>query len=85
MGIGAGMAQIIAQGMQGQGTTTQANNTATSAASTLTCYNCNAQIPANSKFCPECGADQAAKACPNCQTQNLPNAKFCTNCGTQLT
>lgn len=89
MGIGAGMAQIIAQGMQGQGTTTQsspaqASNTATSAASTLTCYSCNAQIPANSKFCPECGADQAGKTCPNCQTQNLPNAKFCTNCGTQL-
>src|SRR5919199_316019 len=90
----SGMAEIIAQGLrgdqqtqsQGQGTTTQATPaqpgaTPTSAASTLTCWNCNAQIPANSKFCPECGATQTAKTCPNCQTRNLPNAKFCTNCG----
>ncbi|HUP27138.1 MAG TPA: zinc-ribbon domain-containing protein, partial [Chloroflexia bacterium] len=100
MGIGAGMAQIIAQGMQGGqnqgqpqsphgGTTIQPapsgrGGSGTSEEATLTCYSCNAQIPANSKFCPECGASQAAKTCPNCQTSNLPNAKFCTNCGTQL-
>jgi membrane protease subunit (stomatin/prohibitin family) len=91
MGIGAGMAQIISQGLRdgGQGTTTQPSPAQpgaapTSAASTITCYNCNAQIPANSKFCPECGADQTAKACPNCGTKNPPNAKFCTNCGTKL-
>jgi membrane protease subunit (stomatin/prohibitin family) len=90
MGVGAGMAQIIAQGLQGQGGTTtqptpaQPGATPTSAAATLTCYNCNAQIPANSKFCPECGASQTAKTCPNCQTQNMPNAKFCTNCGNKL-
>jgi RNA polymerase subunit RPABC4/transcription elongation factor Spt4 len=50
----------------------------------MTCYNCNAQIPANTKFCPECGANQTAKACPNCGTSNMPNAKFCTNCGNQM-
>ena len=82
---------FIAQGIRGdpQGTTAQPTPAQlgaapTSAASTLTCWNCNAQIPANSKFCPECGASQTAKTCPNCQTQNLPNAKFCTNCGTKL-
>ena len=94
MGIGAGMAQIIAQGMRGDqpasgGTTTQPTPaqpgaTPTSAAATMTCYNCQAQIPANSKFCPECGASQATKTCSNCGTQNLPNAKFCINCGTKL-
>jgi membrane protease subunit (stomatin/prohibitin family) len=93
VGLGAGMAQIIAQSMQqGQasgGTTTQPSPaqpgaTPTSAAATLTCWNCNAQIPANSKFCPECGASQQAKTCPNCQTSNPPNAKFCNNCGTKL-
>jgi membrane protease subunit (stomatin/prohibitin family) len=92
MGVGAGMAQIIAQGLQGQqhgGTTTQATPAQpgaapTSAAATITCYNCNSQIPANVKFCPECGANQTAKTCPNCQAQNLPNSKFCTNCGNKL-
>jgi membrane protease subunit (stomatin/prohibitin family) len=94
MGLGAGMAQIIAQGMQGGqspsgGTATQPSPAQpgaapTSAASTITCYNCQAQIPSNSKFCPECGANQAAKTCSNCQAQNLPNAKFCTNCGNKL-
>jgi membrane protease subunit (stomatin/prohibitin family) len=94
MGIGAGMAQIIAQGMKGDqpaagGTTTQPTPAQpgaqpTSEAATMTCYNCNAQIPANSKFCPECGASQQAKVCSNCGTSNLPNAKFCTNCGNKL-
>ncbi len=95
MGVGAGMAQIIAQGMRGEGTGTQGGattqptpaqpgSTATSEAATITCYNCHAQIPANSKFCPECGASQTPKTCPNCGTQNLPNAKFCVNCGTKL-
>ncbi len=92
MGIGAGMAQIIAQGIRpdqggttAQATPAQAGAAPTSQASTLTCYNCHAQIPANTKFCPECGANQVAKTCPNCQQQNMPNAKFCNNCGTQLT
>lgn len=90
MGMGAGMAQIIAQGMQGgggaatQSAPAQPGATPTSTASTLTCYNCQAQIPANSKFCPECGANQTAKTCSNCGANNPPNAKFCADCGTKL-
>lgn len=98
MGIGAGMAQIIAQSMrdpgQQQPTPTQGQTTQpspaqpgaapTSEAATLTCWNCHAQIPANSRFCPECGASQTPKTCPKCGTVNPPNAKFCINCGTQL-
>jgi RNA polymerase subunit RPABC4/transcription elongation factor Spt4 len=96
--MGAGMAGMISQSMaqaqqqaqQGQGgTTTQPNQAQgnvgpTPSNATLTCYNCNAQIPANTKFCPECGADQQAKVCGNCQTSNMPNAKFCSNCGNAL-
>ncbi|MDQ6693910.1 MAG: SPFH domain-containing protein [Chloroflexota bacterium] len=99
MGVGAGMAQIIAQGIRGDGSggnaggaggattqpgPSQSGQQSTPAAATMTCYNCHAQIPANTKFCPECGANQTAKACPNCSTSNLPNAKFCINCGTKL-
>src|SRR3954471_23759228 len=71
MGIGAGMAQIIAQGMSAppaqapasggastQPTPAQPGGQPTSEAATMTCYNCQAQIPANTKFCPECGASQ---------------------------
>jgi membrane protease subunit (stomatin/prohibitin family) len=99
IGMGAGMAGMISQSMaqaqqqaqQAQGGTTTTPNQAqgntagaTPAAATMTCYNCHAQIPANSKFCPECGATQQAKVCSNCGTSNLPNAKFCSNCGNAL-
>jgi membrane protease subunit (stomatin/prohibitin family) len=51
----------------------------------ITCPNCHAQIPANTKFCPECGYNQATKpTCPNCGQEVAPGAKFCANCGQKL-
>lgn len=79
LGIGQAMAGAIGgayqqgQGQQGQPAT-----------ETRQCPNCQATIPANSKFCPECGTNLAAKVCPECNTSNAPGAKFCTNCGTKL-
>ena len=52
----------------------------------MRCPNCSKDIPAASKFCPECGANLAATInCPKCNTTLPAASKFCPNCGQQLT
>jgi len=82
-GIGAGSAigGQMAQGMtQGQ---------------TKSCSNCGSIIALNTKFCPNCGAEQtgpqgppapagASRFCPNCGSSVAAGAKFCNNCGKPL-
>jgi len=56
----------------------------------LVCSNCNTQIPAASKFCPNCGFAIAVKPssqknCTNCGKQIPADAKFCPECGQKLT
>lgn len=50
---------------------------------TLSCDECNVDLPPNAKFCLECGAKVLPKGvCLACDV-NLPeNAKFCPECGT---
>jgi len=53
---------------------------------TATCPNCEKPLPANVKFCPECGASLKPKdKCPQCGAKLQPNAKFCAECGQKLT
>jgi membrane protease subunit (stomatin/prohibitin family) len=54
----------------------------------LLCPECQARVPATSKFCPNCGntlakqpASTETKTCPNCKQVVPPTAKFCQNCG----
>lgn len=52
------------------------------------CKNCSAEIPADAKFCPQCGAgvqQSGTVNCPNCDTANPAGAKFCKKCGNTLT
>lgn len=77
IGLGAGfgmmMPGMINQAMQ-QGATPK-----------MRCQNCKADIPADAKFCPECGADLAATTkCPKCQTELPASSKFCPNCGQKI-
>ena len=56
------------------------------AAAVILCPNCNARIPAASKFCLECGAriekpTPATKNCPKCGHSISATAKFCPECG----
>ena len=51
---------------------------------TKKCSNCGKDIPAEAKFCPECGAKQEAKFCSNCGQKLESNAKFCPNCGNKV-
>ena len=50
----------------------------------VTCTSCEAQIPAGSKFCLQCGTKvETAQFCSNCGQKLPAGAKFCSNCGTQ--
>ncbi|MDP9363127.1 MAG: SPFH domain-containing protein [Chloroflexota bacterium] len=91
IGAGLGMGQAMAQAMRDAfapaGSAVPAAPAAPAAA-TMTCPNCQATIPAGSKFCPNCGRQlQTATAivtCPKCGTENAAGSKFCTNCGSVL-
>lgn len=52
------------------------------------CKNCSAEIPADAKFCHQCGADvqqSGTVKCPKCSAANPAGAKFCKKCGNSLT
>ncbi|HKM77381.1 MAG TPA: SPFH domain-containing protein [Candidatus Bathyarchaeia archaeon] len=61
----------------------------------VVCPNCQAHIPATSKFCPNCGQNMTiaqtppnpapGKKCPKCNSLNAASATFCQNCGNKLT
>ncbi len=72
VGLGAMMAQMMAQAMQ------------PTAPTTMTCPKCGAKIPANSKFCNQCGAKIGGTSCPQCGAEVPAGSKFCPNCGTKI-
>jgi membrane protease subunit (stomatin/prohibitin family) len=82
LGLGQAMAGALRESQSQQG---QSQATPAAAPATIACPNCQHQIPANSKFCPDCGYNLQGVTCPKCGTVNSPGAKFCTNCGTALT
>ncbi|MDD6311205.1 MAG: SPFH domain-containing protein [Firmicutes bacterium] len=47
------------------------------------CPNCGNSLPANAKFCMECG-QPLANICPNCGANVPQGGKFCLECGTKL-
>ena len=76
MGAGAAMGQMFAQSMN------PAAPAAQPAAAVAACASCGAQIAAGAKFCPECGAKQAASAfCTSCGKEIPAGTKFCPECG----
>lgn len=47
-----------------------------------TCPNCEAALPANVKFCPDCGTKiQTTLHCSECGASINQGAKFCPDCG----
>lgn len=81
MGLGGIMAGVMNQPQQSQQQPAQA----APAANTVKCGGCGANIPAGSKFCPECGAKQEGKKfCPECGGEVSANNKFCPKCGHKL-
>jgi membrane protease subunit (stomatin/prohibitin family) len=60
----------------------------------IVCPNCQAHIPATSKFCSSCGQNLSTQAqpspapgrqCSKCNSMVAANATFCQNCGAKLT
>src|SRR5262249_36100435 len=49
----------------------------------MQCARCQAENPAGTKFCGECGAPLAS-GCPSCGASNPPGQKFCGECGSAL-
>ncbi|NOZ06914.1 MAG: SPFH domain-containing protein [Chloroflexi bacterium] len=94
MGMGAMMANIMGTAYQqmpgaagGQVPPAAAAGAAAAAAGvgTISCSNCQAILPANAKFCSNCGAKiGGAMICSNCHAELAPDAKFCTQCGTKV-
>ncbi len=49
------------------------------------CPECNAPLPKDVKFCPECGAKIERQAfCSECGSKVTPGAKFCPECGHKM-
>lgn len=79
-GIGVG----LGAGVQvGQAFASAMNANTRPAAETITCAACGASVPANAKFCPECGKSPkpAAVKCASCGASIPTGAKFCPECG----
>lgn len=78
MGAAAMMGQMFTQSMGGMQQPASAPVGAQKA-----CAACGKAIPASSKFCPECGAQQvsAGRFCAECGQKLEGSAKFCPNCG----
>lgn len=54
---------------------------------TITCPNCKAVLPADAKFCRQCGTKiepPKPTFCMECGAQLNPGAKFCTKCGAKV-
>ena len=79
MGMGAGMA--MGQMMQGAMQSQQQPAAPAPQAATAPCVACQQPMPLGSKFCPQCGASQAAATCADCGKPLAPGAKFCPECG----
>jgi len=79
LGAGVGIGQAMAGALRESQQAPAAPQTATSA-----CPNCNATIPADSKFCPNCGTNLAGVTCKECGATNPAGAKFCSTCGKPL-
>jgi membrane protease subunit (stomatin/prohibitin family) len=88
-GLGAGfavgnvMAGAMTDAMKQRGATV-AEGADVTAAATEKCVKCGAAMPADAKFCSECGASQAPAKCSKCQNDLKPGAKFCDECGTKV-
>jgi class 3 adenylate cyclase len=52
-------------------------------ATTKRCPGCQADIPDESRFCPQCGAPQSL-ACAACGHVNAAGSRFCAQCGAKL-
>jgi membrane protease subunit (stomatin/prohibitin family) len=84
LGVGAGLGMMMPQMMQqGQAQAQQVQTPI----QTTKCPKCNADVAANSKFCPSCGnkiGGEDKVPCPKCTVEVPSKSKFCPNCGNEM-
>ncbi|MBR5717976.1 MAG: SPFH domain-containing protein [Clostridia bacterium] len=85
LGLGVGMAAMGAVAPQVGEMMKGLNPNAPTAAPTSKCPQCGSALPANAKFCLECGAkieplSDSEMICPFCG-KKTPKGKFCIECG----
>lgn len=81
MGVGSSMNQNMGNPMnQMQG---QAMSNAAPTTAVKICAGCGIQIPAESRFCPQCGFNNSEIIC-ECGNKLAPGMKFCPACGKQI-
>lgn len=79
MGIGLGVgAGQVASSLLKDATTKDSNSDLSK-----TCPKCHTNVPANSKFCLECGHGFVV-TCPKCGSKVKEGMKFCSECGEKL-
>ena len=79
IGAGAGMGSVFAEAFKSTNSTPPQQTSTTKGKK---CSACGAEVSANAKFCPECGAKLAIKKfCSECGAEVSATAKFCPECG----
>ncbi|MBE7073988.1 MAG: zinc-ribbon domain-containing protein [Clostridiales bacterium] len=79
LGAGSSLGQVFAEGLKGSEEKPKKKK------EEKVCAKCKTNIPANAKFCPECGVKIPAKSfCPECGAEVKSTAKFCSECGNKL-
>ncbi len=83
MGLGIMLPAMFSQFFSGQPGQGQAGGGKAPAAPAMTnCEECGQDIPADAKFCPQCGHQQVVfQKCGNCGKNITPGANFCPRCG----
>jgi len=78
LGAGAGLG-ILLPGMLGKALAGEP--AVATGAATIVCAGCQAVVARDSRFCPRCGRQLAAKKCARCQADLPTDARFCPACG----
>jgi len=91
LGLGFGLAPNMMGNMMNNFGGNMSKQAVSEQAPQSVCPSCGAKIPANSKFCLECGSKAQVEeqssgevVCSMCKGKNPSNAKFCLSCGAKL-
>lgn len=75
--------KVIWENYNPENDSTSISNVALTQQQMMLCYNCNKNIPINSKFCPWCQTELYTE-CPKCRTKYSSQYPACNQCGTNV-